>query len=547
MRRIFSALISAALVIGGSSCSGVGQTGETAEQAQFSPERIRADITFLADDLLEGRGNGSRGYEIAARFVAARFGALGLTPGNKGNWFQRVRFAESKLRPDAPAYLQIGDRRFAHGEDILLSATALYPDQQISGDAVFVGYGLDSPAQGFDDYAGLDVRGKIVVALWGFPPGSPSEMAAHLNSEKTRMAQDRGALGLISIHTPTQEKVSPWETRRKGAMRPSHAWVGPDGRPYSAAPNLPLTGSLGRPAAEALFANAAVPLATVIAQSEKQGGRPKGFPLASKISAERHSLVTPIASPNVMGILKGSDPTLANEYILLTAHLDAIGLVEPENGDAIVNGAMDNASGIATMLEVARAFKESGTRPKRSIMFVALAGEEKGLLGASYLAKNPVLGDGRIVGLVNLDMPMLTYDFQDVVAFGAEHSTIGGAVSRAIASANVKLTPDPEPEQVLFTRTDHYMFVKEGVPAVSLDTGPANGGAAANADFIKHRYHKPGDDIRQKFDWNAAAKFARINYLIARELADAETEPRWYAGDFFGDTFAKDAPKAPKR
>jgi Zn-dependent M28 family amino/carboxypeptidase len=247
-----------------------------------------------------------------------------------------------------------------------------------------------------------------------------------------------------------------------------------------------------------------------------------------------------------MGILKGSDPALANEYILLTGHLDAIGLVEPENGDAIVNGAMDNASGIATMLEVARAFKESGTRPKRSIMFVALAGEEKGLLGASYLAKNPVLGNGKIVGLVNLDMPMLTYDFQDVVAFGAEHSTIGGAVSRAIASANVKLSPDPEPEQVLFTRTDHYMFVKEGVPAVSLDTGPANGGAAANADFIKHRYHKPGDDIRQKFDWNAAAKFARINYLIARELADAETAPRWYAGDFFGETFAKNAPKAPK-
>jgi Zn-dependent M28 family amino/carboxypeptidase len=535
-----------ALVIAGSACSGLGQSGEPAEQAQFSPERIRADVTFLADDLLEGRGNGSRGYEIASRFVAARFAALGLTPGNNGDWFQRVPFAESKLRPDAPAFIQIGDRKFANGDDVLLSSTPLFPDQEISGDAVFVGYGLDAPAQGFDDYAGLDVRGKFVVALWGFPPGSPSEMAAHLNSDKARMAQDRGALGLILIHTPTYEKVSPWETRRKGALRPSHAWVGADGRAFSSAPNLQFTASLGPAAAEALFANAAVPLATLIAQSEKPGGRPKGFPLASKISAERHSIVTRIASPNVMGILKGSDPALANEYILLTGHLDAIGLVEPENGDAIVNGAMDNASGIATMLEVARAFKESGTRPKRSIMFVALAGEEKGLLGASYLAKNPVLGNGKIVGLVNLDMPMLTYDFQDVVAFGAEHSTIGGAVSRAIASANVKLSPDPEPEQVLFTRTDHYMFVKEGVPAVSLDTGPANGGAAANADFIKHRYHKPGDDIRQKFDWNAAAKFARINYLIARELADAETAPRWYAGDFFGETFAKNAPKAPK-
>jgi hypothetical protein len=541
MGRLISAAAAAAILLAGPAAA-----QRPANQPEFSPERIKADVTFLADDLLEGRGNGSRGYEIAARFVAARFAALGLAPGNKSDWFQRVPFAESKLRPGAPAYLQIGNRRFANGEDVLLSPSPLYPDQQISGDAVFAGYGLDAPGQGFNDYSGLDVRGKFVVVLYGFPPGSPGEMAAHLNSEKARMAQDRGALGLITIHTPTYEKVNPWETRRKAGGRPSHAWVGADGRPYSSAPKLQFSGSLGPVAAEALFASAPVPLATLIAQSQKPGGRPKGFALPTKISAERHSDVSRIASPNVMGILKGSDPNLAGEFILLTGHLDAIGIVEPENGDAIVNGAMDNASGIATMLEVARAFKDSGTAPKRSIMFVALAGEEKGLLGASYLAKNPVLGTGRIVGLVNLDMPTLTYDFRDVVAFGAEHSTIGDAVARAIASAGVKLTADPEPEQVLFTRTDHYMFVKEGVPAVSLDTGPANGGAAAGADFIKHRYHKPGDDIRQDFDWDAGAKFARINYLIARELADAKTAPRWYADDFFGDTFAKDAAKAPK-
>ena len=177
-------------------------------------------------------------------------------------------------------------------------------------------------------------------------------------------------------------------------------------------------------------------------------------------------------------------------------------------------------------------------------MFVALSGEEKGLLGASYLANNPVLGSGKIVGLVNLDMPILTYDFRDVIAFGAERSTIGSAVARAIAGEGLTLSPDPEPEQNIFVRTDHYMFVRKGVPAVSLKTGHDNGGAAASADFRANRYHKAGDDLAQAFNWPAAAKFARVNYLIARELADAPEAPRWYAGDFFGETFAKGEPKA---
>ena len=170
-------------------------------------------------------------------------------------------------------------------------------------------------------------------------------------------------------------------------------------------------------------------------------------------------------SPNVVGVLEGSDPKLKNEYIVLSAHLDHLGRVKAENGDDIANGAMDNAVGVATMLEVARAFTKNGTRPKRSILFAAVTGEEEGLLGAEYLAKHPVVGDGKVVGVVNLDMPIVTYDFEDVVAYGAEHSTISETVARAIASEGLKLSPDPAPEQVSFVRTDHYPFVKEGVPA----------------------------------------------------------------------------------
>jgi Zn-dependent M28 family amino/carboxypeptidase len=208
---------------------------------------------------------------------------------------------------------------------------------------------------------------------------------------------------------------------------------------------------------------------------------------------------------------------------------------------------MDNAAGIATMLEAARAFVGGGKRPKRSILFVALTGEEKGLFGSEYLAKYPIADGRKLVANVNLDMPILTYDFTDVIAFGAEHSTVGEAVGRAASQMAVKLSPDPIPEQNLFVRSDHYSFVKEGVPSVFLVTGFANGGEQALKAFEAKHYHMPSDDMAVAIDWAAGAKFARLNYLIARELADAPQAPRWYAGNFFGDKFAPNAPKAAKR
>ena len=321
-------------------------------------------------------------------------------------------------------------------------------------------------------------------------------------------------------------------------------WVGADGKPNYPGPNLPLTGYLGPKAAAKLFANAPAPLTSLLAATQQDGARPKGFPLNQKLRAERHSTTRRIQSPNVIGVLPGSDPKLRNEYIVLSAHLDHLGRIKPEHGDSIANGAMDNAMGVATMLEAARAFVESGTVPKRSIMFVALTGEEEGLLGSEYLAMHPVIAGGKVVGAVNLDMPIVTYDFQDMVAYGADHSTVGKAVAEAIASQGIKLSPDPAPEQVSFVRSDHYSFVKAGVPAVSLDLGPAGPGAKATEDFLTNHYHRVSDDMKLPFNWGAAAKFALVNYLIARKLADDKQPPRWYKGDYFGDRFAKDAPKA---
>lgn len=249
-------------------------------------------------------------------------------------------------------------------------------------------------------------------------------------------------------------------------------------------------------------------------------------------------------APNVIGVLPGSDPVLKNEYVILSAHLDHVGKDPLRSGDNIYNGAMDNASGVATMLETARAFAESKQRPKRSILFVALAGEESGLLGSNYLARHPVVGTGKIVADVNLDMPILLYDFQDVIAFGGEHSTMGEITARAGASMGVSVSPDPMPEEDFFERSDHYSFVKVGVPSIFLMTGFKNGGEKAFRTFLAKNYHQPSDQTDLPFNWEAGAKFARLNYLIAREVADAPEAPRWYDGNKYGDRFAKGAPRA---
>jgi len=514
----------------------------------FSSDAIRADISFLADDLLEGRDGGTRGYDIAARYVAARFTALGLEQVVPDSWYQPVSLAVAKLDKNNSTGLTIDGKRFDNGGDVAIGAFGREPKQSFEAGAVFVGYGLRSDREKIDDYAGLDLKGKWAVALSGSPVGMPSEIGAHLAAEKTRAAQQAGAIGLITIPSPTMLARTPWERLQERASDPSVGWVQPDGQLYVRTPGIRGSAYANGAAAEALLAGSGRTLAAVRAEAGKKGGRPKGFALKPLVRIDRTSSVTHAPSSNVLAVLPGSDPALAKEYVLLMAHLDHVGVKPDTPGkDKIYNGAMDNASGIATMLAVAKAFAESGARPKRSILFAAVTAEEDGLLGSQYLAKNMVLpAGGKLVGVVNLDMPILTYDFQDVVAFGAEHSTLGPIVERAAKSEGIALSADPISAEGLFTRSDHYRFVEEGVPSVFLMTGFAGPGKAAFEHFLKTDYHKPSDQIDLPFHWEAAAKFARVNYAIAREIADAAKAPRWYEGDFFGDAFAPGEAKAAK-
>ena len=514
-----------------------------APEAVITPEAMRAHIEFLADNVLEGRETGTRGHEIAANYVASRFLALGLSPANKDGWFQQVPFAGGLL-DEAKSSFTIAGQSFANRKEVLFGPARKDGTDSQQAQVVFVGYGIDDPKAGQNDYAGLNVKGKVVAVLTGFPKGMRSDVGAHYGRSKAKMAQARGAIGVITIRTLERERTRPWAREIEGPIHPTLNWAQADGSGFTETPAIQFGVTLHDKAAAALFAGAPKKLEAVLAEADNVGGRPKGFALKPAITLNRTTTMSRITSPNVIGMLPGSDPKLAGEYVLLMGHLDHTGVDPAKEGDKIFNGAMDNASGIAAMLEAARALASAPTRPRRSILFAAVTAEERGLLGSDYLSRHSVVPGGKVVSVVNLDMPILLYDFQDVIAFGAEHSTMGPAVARAAQKMGLSLSPDPLPSEGLFTRSDHYSFVKQGVPSIFLITGFKNGGDKIFADFLKTHYHKVSDQPSLPFNWDAAAKFARINTLIAAEIANADDAPKWYQSSFFGSVFAGDAAKA---
>ena len=513
--------------------------------AASSAANIRAHMTFLASDLLQGREAGSVGFDIAANYVASQFAQLGLKPmGGDGSYFQKVPLVASRLTEEGRFVVRGADGvavPMVFGQDVTaLSAPGAPAERRVAAPMVFVGYGIVAPERGRDDYKGLDVKGKVVVVLTGAPSSYQTEERAYYGNRDTKRAAAaaHGAIALLSLRTPEDETRQPFAAIQRGWQGWSMTWRTPDGAPYAVAPLTVGLGLVSVQGAEKLFAGAPKTFAEVAAEAGKPKGSPPRFALATSIEVTLKAETRQIESVNVAGMIEGSDPRLKDEVVVLSAHLDHIGIGPPVAGDAINNGALDNAAGVATTLEVARAFQQAGQRPRRSILFLTVTGEEKGLLGAQYFARNPTVGLGSMVANVDLDMPILFYDFTDVIAFGSDRSGIGPAVQRAAGRMGVALSPDPLPEEGLFTRSDHFRFVEVGVPAVFLMTGFQNGGEAKFRGFLNGCYHHPCDDLSQPIDYAVGAKFARLNYEITRELADGETRPKWVKGDFFGTKFA---------
>lgn len=519
-----------------------------ADQLSVEPNRMRAHIEFLASDQLRGRKPGTPGYRIAAEYVAAQFMQLGLEPGgNEDTYYQAVPLREYALvKNSSMIELQNAGRNHSleFDTDYVMWGSSTRDEDALEAPLVFVGYGVVSPQFDHDDYAGLDVKGKIVVTFAGKPKAWPTEEGAHLGSgrEKKRHAAERGAVGMINVHTPRRDKVLPWDQMQKYARTPSMAWLDTNGIPDGVMKPVQISATMRGDSVERLFEGSAFNVEKMYA-ADLDGGAILTGELPASVKISRKSTWHDFTSPNVAGIVRGAAPELSGEYLLYTAHLDHLGVLTSKTGEEeIHNGAMDNAAGVATMLEMARVLQAERRGLKRSVMFLAVTGEEQGLLGAGYFAGNPTVPIRSLVANINLDMPVLTYSFADVIAFGAQHSDLQTFVEKAASQADIQLSPDPWPDEGLFTRSDHYKLVQQGVPAVYLATGiisrdPNQNAAEAWAHFRKNHYHRGSDNAELPIDYDAAAKFGEINVNIGREICNAPRAPRWNEGDFFGDLF----------
>jgi len=523
--------------------------GSPAAARDPDPRAIQAHMEFLADDLLQGREPGSPGYDVAALYVASQFRSIGLEPaGRDGTFFQPVPLRRSRLAPKGVT-LGIEDgsgETFSMVGHVVAYPSAVRAVEELRGRAVFAGNGIVEARLGRDDYAGLDVRGKLVFVLGGPAAGIPAEVAAHLSRPGTQAARaaERGALGLIVINTPAAERRLSFNRLREITQLPRMTWVDaavsplPGGAPAA-------TAFVDETAAAALFKRA--PRSYAAALKEAATGGARGFDLGISVSFHRSSALDDVRSANVAALLPGSDPTLAREVVVVTTHLDHVGIGPAVDGDSIYNGAIDNASGVAATLEMARAL--AGDRPRRSVLFLAVTAEEKGLVGSDYFARAPTVPSERLVGAINLDGVMAFYDFRSVVGYGVESSTLRTPLEHAVRSMGLTLMPDPNPATSIFTQSDHYSMVRQGIPAVFLQIGeglaPGGGsGLALSAAWDKAHLHKPSDDLKVAIDYAVFSRFTELYRRFVLEAANMPEAPRWIRGDFFGETFAPHAPKA---
>lgn len=523
-----------------------GQSSVREPWAQVRPEAIEAHVRFLADDLLEGRAAGSRGYDTAAAYVAAQFRQYGLeAAGDNGTYFQTVPLLEATaVLPGSAARLEREDEpvEFEYGTDYLPGADFLSTSSTVTAPLVFAGFGIEAPELEYNDFANIDVSGKIAVIFAGAPARFAHNQRAYYSwdIEKYRQLATRGAVGIVVLDMREDAARYPWERRVASSWIPQMRWLDAEGQPMDVFPQLKLRFRFNMPAAARLFEGSEATLEQALDTAE--AGTAQGFDLPGTLTLSATTGLRRTQSTNVVGVIEGSDPRLRNEYIVVTGHLDHLGRGAPVNGDSIYNGAHDNASGIGMLLEAARALMASDVRPRRSIVFAAVTAEERGLLGSDYFAHHPSTGEGRIVANVNLDMPMILGPTLDFVAHGAEHSSLGPVARRAARAQGYRLSPDSMPEEVIFIRSDQFSFVRQGIPSLYLNGGyvPRRRDidvVALQREFLDTHYHEPSDDLSLPLDYPTAADLARVSTRILLEIANANARPSWNRGDFFAEKF----------
>jgi len=513
----------------------------------ISPSAIASHIHFLASDVLEGRETGMRGFDVAAEYVRAQFEAIGLQPMH-GDWFQHFALRAATLDEEHSSFA-INGQPLIIRKDFLLRPDFARDSVAVDAPLVMAGFGVTAPELHHDDYAGIDARGRIVVMFSGAPKPFPADQRAYYSSAdvKRHNAAAHGAVGILTISTTTDELRNPFEKRARQSGIVPMTYLDAGGNPVDVLESIKGSASLSGKTAETLFAGAAIPLDRLLADAES--GVAHSFALNGNASIKTVTRFSQVTSENIIGVLPGSDATLRDEYVVVSAHLDHLGNHPAADGsDGLYNGAYDNASGIACLIEIARGLA-AAARPKRSILFVAFTGEEKGEQGSEYFVHFPPVPARQLVADVNMDMFLMIYPVADVVPLGGEHSSLGAAADTAAHAAGFDVSPDPYPEEVRFIRSDQYSFVKAGIPAIHLKPGnkstdPAVDGAKLTRDWLRTIYHSPHDDLSQRFDFASGARYAETNLRLVKAVANAPARPEWTKGDFFGETFGRGGRKA---
>lgn len=510
----------------------------SARSKAITPEEIDGDLRFLSSDLLEGRAPASRGGQLATEYIADQLRSAGVEPGAGGSYFQKVPIDVVTADSSSMSVRASGkaSATLHQSDDVVVWAGSAVPESKASGELVFAGYGATAPEYRWDDFKSTDVKGKILLVLVNDPPAPASEPKLFGGKAMTyygrwtykfEEAERRGAAGMLIIHT-TEEASYPWHTVVSSWTTPQYMLP----RDSKLPPPLGFRGWITNDAAAKLLASAGLDLAKLRKEAQSRDFQP--VPTGIRIDVSFRNAVRRMDSRNVVGIVRGQKGSLSDEYVAYSAHWDHFGIGPKVNGDSIYNGAVDNASGTAALLAVARA-AAAAPKPRRSQIFVFVTAEEAGLLGSSYFASNPTVPAAKIIANLNMDVITLEGRVKDLTVLGENKSSLGPMLAHFISRDGMRISPDDHPEAGHFYRSDHFSFAKAGIPAISIGAGndfvgrPAGWGKERGDDYTANRYHQPSDEYSPDFDLRGAAQIAGIVQRFGATLANSPVKPTWNA------------------
>jgi len=528
MRSTLSAILFLAFAV-------ISRAQQTSSVSHFDGNSWWAHVKFLADDSLEGRDTGSEGLQKAQAYAVEQLQKAGLQPAGANGFYQPVRFNQYEVEESKSLLALVTggqSKALSFADDAFINTRSTRASANLSAPLVFVGYGLQIPEKNLDELAGLDLKGKVVVYLAGSPSDIPTALASHYQTavERWKSLHAAGAIGTITIFNPASMDI-PWS---RISVNRNHPSMDLSDSEFNETPGLQLGVAFNPASAEKLFTGSGHTFAEIAALGKDRKPLPH-FDMAVSLKANAVILTKTLESSNIVGKLTGSDPALKNEFVVLSAHIDHVGIGAPINGDRIYNGAMDNGSGSALEMDIAASLKAHPEKLQRSILFLLVTAEEKGLLGSKYFAAHPTVAAKSIIADVNVDMFLPIVPMKVLKIGGLEESDLGTRAAAIAQSMGIKAIPDPEPLRNLFIRSDQYNFIKKGVPSVKCDVTfePGTPEQKIFKDWLTNRYHAPSDDVNQPVDMQAAALYEEFTRRLLLETANNAAPPRWKPDSFF--------------